>query len=146
MAKARFRDRREMHEVMDKLFSLMSRDPEVGPALRRAQAPHRISFTDYGTTITIRPAPDAAAAKGKLLDWAWDEPTWPVVVSLNMSSEVANRFFQGRENIPLAVAKGDIVLGEGELARSLELLPMLKPIFAKYAAMLDTEKYRHLIA
>jgi hypothetical protein len=143
---ARFRNRHELHEVMDKLFSMMARDPEVGPRLRAAQAPHRISFTDYGTSITIRPADDMRAAKGQLLEWAWDEKGWPVVVSLSMSSEVANRFFQGKENIPLAVAKGAIVVGEGELPRSLELLPMLKPIFPKYAKMLGNERYEHLRA
>lgn len=140
---AAFRDRHELREVMDKLFSLMARDPEVGPRLRDANAPHRITFTDYGTSVTIRPADDRRAARGQLLEWAWDDKGWPVVVGLDMSSEVANRFFQGRENIPLAVAKGDIRIGEGELARSLELLPILKPIFPRYAELLDG-RYGHL--
>jgi hypothetical protein len=141
---ARFRDRRELHEVMDKLFSLMARDPEVGPALRKAHAPHRISFTDFGTTVSVRPADDKRAARGQLLEWKWDEDSWPVVVSLSMSSEVANRFFQGRENIPLAVARGNIVVGEGELPRSLELLPLLRPIFPRYVELLGNERYEHL--
>ena len=142
---ARFRDLRELHEVMDKLFSLMARDPEVGPALRAAHAPHRISFTDFDTTVSIRPADDKRAARGQLLEWKWDEDSWPVVVSLGMTSEVANRFFQGRENIPLAVARGAIVVGEGELPRSLELLPMLRPIFPRYVEMLEnTDRFEHL--
>jgi hypothetical protein len=143
---ARFRNVAELHEVMDKLFSLMARDPEVGPRLRSAQAPHRISFTDYGTSVTVRPADDKKAARGQLLEWKWDEKGWPVVVSLSMSSEVANRFFQGRENIPLAVAKGAIVVGDGELPRSLELVPLLKPIFPKYKQLLANDKYEHLKA
>jgi hypothetical protein len=59
-----------------------------------------------------------------------------------MTSEVANRYFQGRENVPLAIARRRIKAG-GDVRAALALIPITKPIYARYRSIVAVE-YPHL--
>jgi hypothetical protein len=61
-----------------------------------------------------------------------------------MSTEIANRYFQGKENVAMAIARRRIKTG-GDVRAALEILPMTKPVFARYRAMVKAE-YPHLEA
>ena len=50
-AMAAFRSEKEFHEVMDRTFSLMSDDPDMGPKLRDADTPQRFEFTDLDLVV-----------------------------------------------------------------------------------------------
>jgi hypothetical protein len=62
---------------------------------------------------------------------------------MTMDSAVANRYFQGRENIAMAIARRRIRAG-GNVKKALELIPVTKPIFARYREVLE-EEYPHLV-
>jgi hypothetical protein len=120
---------------------MMSEDPEMGPALRDANVPQRFEFEDLDLVLNIRACEPREPAN---LHWEWtDEVDWEPRVRMKMSSEVANRYFQGKENIPLAIARRRIKTG-GDIKASLELIPLTKPIYARYRSMLD-ERYPHLV-
>jgi len=126
---------------MDRLFTLMSDDPEMGPALRDADVPQRFEFDDLDLVMNVRAARPGEQTN---LYWEWtDEVDWEPRVQMKMSSEVANRYFQGRENIPLAIARRRIKTG-GDIKASLALIPITKPVYARYRAML-AEQYPHLV-
>lgn len=136
-----FASTQEFREVMDKLFTMMSEDPEMGPRLRDADVPQRFEFEDLDLVMNIR-----ARAQGEEenLHWEWAEDVdWEPKVKMTMSSEVANRYFQGKENIPLAIARRRIKTG-GDVKASLALIPITKPIYARYRAMV-AEQYPHLV-
>lgn len=136
-----FASTQEFREVMDKLFTMMSEDPEMGPRLRDADVPQRFEFEDLDLVMNIR-----ARAQGEEenLHWEWSEDVdWEPKVKMTMSSEVANRYFQGKENIPLAIARRRIKTG-GDIKASLALIPITKPIYARYRAMV-AEQYPHLV-
>jgi hypothetical protein len=57
---------------------------------------------------------------------------------------VANRYFQGKENIAIALARRRIK-SSGNVKKALALVPVTKPVFAKYRAMVEAE-YPHLVA
>jgi hypothetical protein len=61
-----------------------------------------------------------------------------------MSSETANRYFQGRENIAYAIARRRIKTG-GDIRAALELIPITKPIYERYRTLV-TNEYPHLKA
>jgi hypothetical protein len=125
---------------MDRLFSIMSEDPEMGPALRDADVPQRFEFEDLDLVINIRAGTEPEAAN---LHWEWsDEVDWEPEVRMKMSSEVANRYFQGKENVALAIARRRIKTG-GDIKAALALIPITKPIYRRYRAML-AEDYPHL--
>jgi hypothetical protein len=59
-----------------------------------------------------------------------------------MSSETANRYFQGKENVPVALARRRIKSG-GDVKAALSLIPITKPIYARYRELVEAE-YPHL--
>jgi hypothetical protein len=63
---------------------------------------------------------------------------------MTMSTETANRYFQGKENVAMAIARRRIKTG-GDVRAALEILPLTKPVFARYTAMIRAE-YPHLEA
>jgi hypothetical protein len=135
-----FKSSKEFREVMDKIFAMMSEDPEMGPRLRDADVPQRFEFEDLDLVMNIRAGERGEDAN---LHWEWtDEVDWSPRVRMTMSSETANRYFQGKENVPLAIARRRIKTG-GDIRASLALIPITKPIFARYRALVDKE-YPHL--
>jgi hypothetical protein len=99
-----FRSAEEFCEVMDKTFELMSTDPEMGPKLRDAQTPQRFEFPDLDRVVNVT-ARDAVEG-GQHLRWEWsDDVPWEPDVEMTMDSDVANRYFQGKENIAVALAR-----------------------------------------
>ena len=135
-----FKSSKEFREVMDKIFTMMSEDPEIGPPLRDADVPQRFEFEDLDLVMHIRAGRLSEDAN---LHWEWtDEVDWSPRVKMTMSSETANRYFQGKENVPLAIARRRIKTG-GDIRASLALIPITKPIFARYRALVD-EEYPHL--
>ena len=131
----------EFKAVMDRGFALMSEDPDMGPKLRDADVPMRYEFEDVDLVVNIR-----AAAPGEdgTLHWRWtDDVDWEPRVKMAMSSETANKYFQGKENAALAIARRRIKAG-GDVKAALALMPITKPVFGRYRAMLEDE-YPHLV-
>jgi hypothetical protein len=135
-----FRSAKEFREVMDRVFSLMDEDPDMGPRLRDADVPQRFEFEDLDLVVNVRAAtPDEPSN----LVWAWsDDVAWVSKVQMKMSSETANRYFQGKENVALAIARRRIKTG-GDVKAALALVPITKPLFGHYRELVERE-YPHL--
>jgi hypothetical protein len=134
-----FNSTTEFVEVMDRTFALMSDDPEMGPKLRDADTPQRFEFTDLDLVVNIR----AGRPEEPNLTWEWtDEVDWEPKVRMAMSSETANRYFQGKENVAIAIARRRIKAG-GDVKAALAILPLTKPLFARYRDMIVAD-YPHL--
>jgi hypothetical protein len=131
----------ELREVMDRVFAMMDEDPEMGPQLRDADVPQRFEFEDVDLVVNIRAARPGEDGN---LHWEWtDDVDWTPRVRMAMSSETANKYFQGKENVALALARRRIKSG-GDVKAALSLMPITKPVFARYRAMLEAE-YPHLV-
>ena len=137
---AAFDSPKEFREAMDEVFSLMDSDPEMGPSLRDADVPQRFEFDDFDMVVNIR----AGAADEGNLHWEWtDDVDWKPQVKMEMSSETANKYFQGKENVPMAIARRRIKTG-GDVKAALSLIPITKPVYASYRELLERE-YPHLL-
>ncbi len=137
---AEFSGPKEFREVMDRVFTLMSEDPDMGPKLRDADVPQRFEFEDMDLVVNIR-----AAAEGEEgnLHWEWsDDVDWKSKVQMKMDSDVANKYFQGKENVAVAIARRRIRTG-GDVKAALSLIPITKPVYAQYRAVVE-EEYPHL--
>jgi hypothetical protein len=138
---AEFASAKEFKQVIDQVFSMMSDDADMGPKLRDADVPQRFEFTDFDLVVNIR-----AAAPGEdgNLHWEWsDDVDWDPKVRMSMSSETANRYFQGKENVAMALARRRIKSG-GDVKAALSLIPITKPIYARYREFLERE-HPHLL-
>ncbi len=142
---AAFRDEKEFRRVFERIFELMNETPEVGRKLRDAKAPHRFLVTDLGLEFNVDGAPPADEAKGRFLRWTWGKPDWKPVVTMQFKSDVANRFFQGKENIAVAIALGRVKLS-GPPLTLLQLAPVTNPIHPVYREWLRKSGLHHLLA
>src|ERR687885_74138 len=132
----------EVREGMDRGFAMMDEDLEMGPQLRDADVPQRFEFDDVDLVVNIRAARPGEDGN---LHWEWtDDVDWDPKVRMSMSSETANRYFQGKENIAMAIARRRIKTG-GDVKAALALIPITKPIYARYREMVESE-YPHLVA
>jgi hypothetical protein len=139
---AEFSSPGEFREVMDRVFGLMDSDPDMGPELRDADVPQRFEFDDLDLVVNIR-----AARRGEPgnLHWEWtDDVDWEPRVQMTMASATANRYFQGEENVALAIARRRIRT-RGDVKAALSLIPITKPVYARYRALVEAE-YPHLRA
>jgi hypothetical protein len=139
---ASFDSPKEFKAVMDRVFGMMDDDPDMGVKLRDADVPMRYEFEDVDMVVNIRAA---RAGEDGNLHWEWtDDVDWEPRVKMAMSSETANKYFQGKENVAMAIARRRIKSG-GDVKAALALMPITKPVFARYRAMLE-EEYPHLVA
>jgi hypothetical protein len=136
---AQYRSPAEFREVMDRIFTMMSDDPEMGPKLRDADVPQRFEFDDVDMVVNVR-----AGGEGEdNIVWVWtDDVDWEPKVRMAMSSETANKYFQGKENVAIAIARRRIKAG-GDVKAALSLIPVTKPIYERYRDLVTAE-YPHL--
>jgi SCP-2 sterol transfer family protein len=140
MAAPQFASPAEFREVMDRVFTMMSEDDQMGPALRDADVPQRFDIPDMDAVINIRASRDGEDGN---LHWEWtDDVDWEPKVKMEMSSETANKYFQGKENVAMAIARRRIKTG-GDVKAALSIMPITKPVFDRYRAMV-VDEYPHL--
>jgi hypothetical protein len=139
---ASFESAKELRQVIDKVFSMMDADSDMGPKLRDADTPQRFEFSDFDAVVNIRAAREGEDGN---LHWEWsDDVDWKPKVEMTMSSEVANRYFQGKENVAMAVARRRIKTS-GDLKAALALIPISNGIHEPYREYLESEKPHLLV-
>ncbi|MEJ7892500.1 MAG: SCP2 sterol-binding domain-containing protein [Solirubrobacteraceae bacterium] len=132
----------QFKELMDKAFGLMSNDPDMGPKLKAADTPQRFEFSDVDLVVNVRATREGE--EGNLL-WKWsDDVDWEPRVRMAMSSETANKYFQGKENVAMAIARRRIKTG-GDVKAALAILPITQPVFAQYRQLVEAD-YPDLVA
>ena len=135
-----FASAREFREVMDRVFAMMDDDPEMGPQLRDADVPQRFEFPDVDMVLNVRATGDGEDGN---LYWEWtDDVDWDPKVKMTMDSKICNKYFQGKENVAIAIARRRIKTG-GDVKAALALIPITKPVYAQYTEVVETE-YPHL--
>jgi hypothetical protein len=131
---------KEFRTIMDRVFTMMSEDPEMGPALRDADTPQRFEFSDLDLVVNVRAGGDGE----ENLVWEWsDDVAWEPKVKMEMAAETANRYFQGKENVAMAIARRRIKTG-GDVKAALRLIPITKPVHEPFRAFLEAE-HPHLL-
>ncbi len=139
-ATARFKNAKELREILDAVLREIDGDPDDGPRLSAAAAPLRFEFPDLKLALNLR------RGEGGKHCLVWDFSRRSKVeakLSLSMDSEVANRLFQGQENPAIAIARGRLRPKIDDAAAALRLFPAAKPLFSRYRTLV-VEKYPHL--
>jgi hypothetical protein len=129
----------EMREVLAALLSEIDRDSELGRRLRSTHISYRYDFPDLGLTLDVASADDDEHC----IRWSFSDGDWKPALTLEMTSEVANRYLQGRENLAIAMARGRIRCS-CEARAALSLLPISRQLSARYRELLARD-YPHLL-
>lgn len=139
---SKLKSTQEFKDAMEAVFTLLSEDPEMGPRLRDADVPQRFDFDDVDLVLNARAT---QAGEPGNLHWEWGEDVgWESRVRMTMSSETAVRYFQGKENVPIAIARRRIKAG-GDVKAALALIPITKPVYVQFRDVVG-ERWPHLLA
>jgi putative sterol carrier protein len=123
-----FKDADEVYTYIGRAFELAVSDEKFVQATKDGNLVVLITQTDPAATILV----DFPGQKVLCGDAATGATS---TVQLKMSSDNANKFWQGKLNFTLAMAQRKVKL-EGKRSTALALLPLTESIFAKYKALL----------
>jgi putative sterol carrier protein len=123
-----FKDAAEVYAYLGKMFEIAVSDPQFVEATKDGDLVVRLTQTDPDSTILID-FPGQKVACGDAADCA------PSTVELRMSADNSHKFWLGKLNLTLAMAQGKAKMS-GSRTKALKLLPLTKPIFAKYEELL----------
>ena len=127
-----FKDDQEVYQYIGRLFQELTDDPELSPKFRRADTivQYRYSNPDSQITVKMKEGEDGQVDFGEsALD--------PEIV-MTMEADTAHKFWLGNVNVTMALAKGQMK-AKGPVAKILKLVPLTKPVFPRYKALLEQQ-------
>jgi hypothetical protein len=127
-----FKDAQDVYDTMGKLFVDLSDDGDLGPKFRKANTIVQYEYRDPESLITCRLQEDQPG------DVDFGETEMEPEVIMSMEADTAHRFWLGRVNVTVALARGEIK-ASGPVAKILKLVPLTKPVFPRYKAQLEAE-------
>jgi hypothetical protein len=137
---SRFKSKKELRTVIDQIIAAMDEDEVIGPKLRELGTPVQIIFTDFDATVNIR----GGEAGEPNLVWRWSKRVaWKPVTTIEVTSNVANSFMQGRLRVAAALALRKVKV-KGSLTAGLKIVAICNPLFGHYKERI-AEEYPHLI-
>jgi len=135
---AYFSDAQEVYDTIGKLFEQLAQDDELSADFRKANTILQHDYRDPDSTITMRLSEDEPAD----IDFGPTEMEPEVVMS--MDADTAHRFWLGQVNVTVALARGQIK-ASGPVAKILKLVPLTKPAFPRYNALLEAQGREDLV-
>ena len=129
---AYFKDAQEVYDTIGKLFADLADDEELAPKFRKANTIVQYDYREPESTITIR------MREGEPGEVDFGETEMEPEVVMSMEADTAHRFWLGKVNVTVALARGQIK-ASGPVAKILKLVPLTKPIFPRYKAQLEAQ-------
>jgi hypothetical protein len=137
---SRFKSKKELRLVIDQVIAAINEDEEIGPKLRGLGTPIEITFTDFDATVNIR---GGETGESNLV-WAWSKRVkWEPTTRIEVTSNVANSFLQGRLRVAAALALRKVKV-HGSLTAGLKIVAICNPLFGHYRERIE-EDYPHLV-
>ena len=126
-----FQSSDDLYKVLGAFLEQVVADPALGPKFAGAGLTVLINYTDPDATILLDCTQDPPAV-------TMDPPAGTDgEFKMWMSADDGHKFWQGKFNVALALAKKQVKV-EGPLAKMMKLLPAMQPAFPKYRAFLDS--------
>ncbi|MCD2188109.1 SCP2 sterol-binding domain-containing protein [Actinomycetospora soli] len=123
-----FADESEVYEYLGEIFRIGTKKDGLSEKLAASGVVLRIHYTDPDAVVTVdMPAETVETGRASVAT-----PT----VELHMSADTGNRFWLGKVNLAMALAKGT-VRAKGSTPRLLKLIPMSKELFPEYRRLLE---------
>jgi putative sterol carrier protein len=125
-----FKDADEVYQFIGRLFQELATDEELAPKFQKANTIVQYQYRDPESQITVslREEDDGRVDLG--------ESRMEPEVVMTMDADTAHRFWLGKVNVTVALARGQMK-AKGPVAKILKLLPLTRPIFPRYRKMLE---------
>lgn len=130
---AAFASEQEVYDRLGRLLGEVLAQPELAAHFQRADAvvQYRLAAPDARLTLDLR----ADGVPRLELGACTLEPD----VVLAMDADTAHRLFLGGVNFVVAVARGDVSVVRGPLAKVIKLVALVKPLCARYRAQCEAD-------
>ena len=129
---AYFKDADEVYGFIGKLFQDLAEDDELAPKFRKANTVVQYAYRDPDSVITVQ------LKEGEEGRVDFGETDMEPDVTMTMEADTAHRFWLGKVNVTVAMARGQIK-AKGPVAKILKLVPLTKPVFPRYKAQLEAQ-------
>ena len=133
-----FKDDQEVYQYIGKLFEDLSVDDELAPKFRKANTIVQYQYRNPESQITVK----MIDGEDGLVDCG-DTTMEPEVV-MTMEADTAHKFWLGNVNVTVALARGQMK-AKGPVAKILKLVPLTKPVFPRYRAILEESGRQDLL-
>ncbi|WP_407684925.1 SCP2 sterol-binding domain-containing protein [Mycobacterium sp. HUMS_1102779] len=131
-----FKDGDEATKYIAGIFEKAVADESIGDQLAASGVVLQLNCSDPDIQITVD------MPNKKVFTGSCDlSPT----VAMSMTSDMANRFWQGKLNLAVSLAKGQ-VRAKGPVPKILKLVPVAKKLFPRYEELLRAEGRTDLLA
>lgn len=111
------------------IFETAFADDDLAPRLKATGVVLRFAFTDPDTDLVVDFGQGTVGAP---------VPGAEVGATMSMSADTGNGYWQGKVNLPLAMAKGAIRV-DGKVAPLLKLAPLSKKLYPVYIERLAAD-------
>ena len=135
---AYFKDADEVYSFIGKLFEDLAEDDELAPKFQKANTIVQYSYRDPESVITVK------VREGEDGQVDFGDTTMEPEVVMTMDADTAHRFWLGKVNVTVALARGQMK-AKGPVAKILKLVPLVKPVFPRYRAMLEEAERKDLL-
>ena len=135
---AYFKDDQEVYQYIGRLFQELTDDPELSPKFRRADTIVQYRYSNPDSQITVK------MKEGEEGQVDFGETTLDPEIVMTMEADTAHKFWLGNVNVTMALAKGQMK-AKGPVAKILKLVPLVKPVFPRYKAMLEEANREDLL-
>ncbi|WP_067904909.1 SCP2 sterol-binding domain-containing protein [Nocardia vaccinii] len=132
-----FKDAGEVRKYIGGIFETAFEDPEIGPKLEETGLILGFEFSEPETLLVV----DTHSRTVEL----GPEPFARTTATMRMSADTGNAYWQGKVNLPMAMAKGKIKIG-GNVASMLKLAPLGNKLFPVYIDSLERDDRTDLLA
>ena len=133
-----FKDADEVYEFIGRLFQDLNEDEELSSKFKKANTIVQYRYTEPDSQITVK-IMDGEEGRVDL-----GETDLEPEVVMTMTADTAHEFWLGQVNVTVALARGRIG-AKGPVAKILKLVPLVKPVFPRYRAMLEEKGRSDLI-
>jgi putative sterol carrier protein len=135
---AYFKDADEVYRYIGKLFEDLAEDDELAPKFRRANTIVQYRYREPESVITVK------LIEGEDGQVDLGETDLEPEVVMSMEADTAHKFWLGKVNVTVALARGQMK-AKGPVAKILKLVPLVKPVFPRYRAMLEEADRKDLL-
>jgi putative sterol carrier protein len=133
-----FKDAQAVYDTIGKLFAELAEDEELVAKFRQANTILQYDYREPDSKITLRLQEDQPA------EVVFGETKMEPEVVMSMEADTAHRFWLGKVNVTVALARGEIT-AKGPVAKILKLVPLTKPVFPRYKAQLEADGHEDLV-
>ncbi|WP_240437593.1 SCP2 sterol-binding domain-containing protein [Sciscionella marina] len=130
-----FSDDEEVRRYIGGIFETAFKDEEIGPKLADTGLVLKFAFTEPDSVLIV----DMVGQRVHQ-----DAESSSPGATMSMKGETANAYWQGKVNLPFAMARGRITV-DGNVADLLKLAPMAKKLYPVYIENLRNDGREDLL-